>query len=48
MSNTSRTVGRPQQPWYRYGVTVLCLEMLIAVAVSAYALYRSVHGLGGP
>lgn len=48
MSRTSPTASPPQEPWYRYGFAVLCLEMLIAVAVSAYALYRSVHGLGVP
>lgn len=36
-----------QEPWYKYGVAVLCLEMLIAVAVSAYSLYMTFHGLGG-
>ena len=35
------------EPWYKYGVAVLCLEMLIAVAVSAYSLYMTFHGLGG-
>ena len=35
------------EPWYRYGVAILCLEMLIAVAVSAYSLYMTFHGLGG-
>lgn len=37
----------PHEPWYKYGVAVLCLEMLIAVAVSAYSLYLTFHGLGG-
>ena len=36
-----------QEPWYRYGVAVLCLEMLIALAVSAYSLYVTFHGAGG-
>jgi hypothetical protein len=35
------------EPWYRYGVAVLCLEMLIALAVSAYSLYVTFHGPGG-
>lgn len=35
------------EPWYRYGVAVLCLEMLVAVAVSGYALYLTFHGMGG-
>ena len=35
------------EPWYRYGVAVLCLEMLLAVAVSGYALYLTFHGVGG-
>ena len=35
------------EPWYKYGVAILCLEMLIAVAVSAYSIYMTFHGLGG-
>ena len=35
------------QPWYKYGVAVLVLEMAIAVAVSAYSLYMTFNGLGG-
>ncbi|MDE2261614.1 MAG: hypothetical protein KGL45_03745 [Gammaproteobacteria bacterium] len=35
------------EPWYRYGVAILCLEMLIATAVSVYSLYMTFHGLGG-
>ena len=34
-------------PWYRYGVGVLLLEMGIAIAVSAYSLYMTFNGLGG-
>jgi hypothetical protein len=34
-------------PWYKYGVAVLFLEMAIAVAVSAWSLYMTFHGLGG-
>ncbi len=34
-------------PWYKYGVAVLILEMAIAVAVSAWSLYMTFHGLGG-
>lgn len=33
--------------WYKYGVTVLSIEMLIAVAVSGYSLFMTFHGLGG-
>ena len=33
--------------WYRYGVAFLSLEMLVAIAVSAYSLYMTFHGLGG-
>jgi hypothetical protein len=35
------------EPWYKYGVLVLFLEMATAVAVSAYSLYMTFHGLGG-
>jgi hypothetical protein len=37
----------PQEPWYKYGVTFLLLEMAIAIAVSAYSLYMTFNGLGG-
>jgi hypothetical protein len=36
-----------QEPWYKYGVAVLFLEMIVAIAVSAYSLYMTFHGLGG-
>lgn len=35
------------EPWYKYGVACLVLEMAIAVAVSAYSLYVTFNGLGG-
>jgi hypothetical protein len=35
------------EPWYKYGVAALFLEMLIAIAVSAYSLYITFHGTGG-
>jgi hypothetical protein len=37
----------PNEPWYKYGVTFLVLEMAIAIAVSCYSLYMTFHGLGG-
>ncbi len=37
----------PHEPWYRYGVACLVLEMAIAIAVSAYSLYMTFNGLGG-
>ncbi len=37
----------PHAPWYKYGVAVLLLEMVIAAAVCGYALYMTFHGLGG-
>lgn len=33
--------------WYKYGVAVMLAEMLFAVAVCAYSLYMTFHGLGG-
>jgi hypothetical protein len=45
MHSSSEAVSH--EPWYKYGVAVLCLEMLIAIAVSAYSLYLTFHGLGG-
>jgi hypothetical protein len=40
-------VRAKQQPWYKYGVSVLVLEMAIAIAVSGYSLYMTFNGLGG-
>ena len=36
-----------QEPWYKYGVAILLLEMLIAIAVSGYSLYMTFHGIRG-
>ncbi len=35
------------EPWYKYGVACLVLEMAIAISVSAYSLYMTFNGLGG-
>jgi hypothetical protein len=35
------------EPWYKYGVAILLLEMIIAIAVSAYSLFMTFHGIGG-
>ncbi len=35
------------EPWYKYGIAVLLVEMAIAIAVSGYSLYMTFHGLGG-
>lgn len=35
------------EPWYKYGVAFLALEMVIAIAVSVYSLFLTFHGLGG-
>lgn len=45
-SEPSGTPGA-QDAWYKYGVGILLLEMGIAIAVSAYSLYMTFHGLGG-
>jgi hypothetical protein len=37
----------PYEPWYKYGVAFLSFEMVIAIAVSAYSLFMTFHGLGG-
>jgi hypothetical protein len=37
----------PYEPWYKYGVAVLLIEMAIAIAVCGYSLYMTFHGLGG-
>jgi hypothetical protein len=35
------------EPWYKYGVAFLMFEMAVAIAVSAYSLFMTFHGLGG-
>jgi hypothetical protein len=46
-----KTISPPKaagrDPWYRYGVAVLLVEMAIAAAVCGYSLYLTFHGLGG-
>ncbi|MFP5226380.1 MAG: hypothetical protein ACLGXA_02040 [Acidobacteriota bacterium] len=44
---SSATEEKAHDPWYKYGVAVLVFEMGIAIAVSAYSLYMTFHGLGG-
>lgn len=34
-------------PWYKYGVTVMLIEMAFAIAVCGYSLFMTFHGLGG-
>lgn len=41
------TAPAQHEPWYKYGVAILCLEMVIAMAVCAYSLYMTFHGLDG-
>lgn len=41
------TAPTPNEPWYKYGVAVLLIEMGIAIAVGCYSLYMTFHGLGG-
>lgn len=48
MSTQSRTAEQTRyEPWYKYGVAFLLMEMLIAIAVSAYSLLLTFQGLGG-
>jgi hypothetical protein len=35
------------EPWYKYGIAMLFIEMAIAIGVSGYSLYMTFHGLGG-
>jgi hypothetical protein len=37
----------PREAWYKYGVFILLLEMLIAIVVCGYSLYLTFHGVGG-
>ncbi|MFQ5442725.1 MAG: hypothetical protein ACE5EB_08395 [Thermodesulfobacteriota bacterium] len=35
------------EPWYKWGVIFLYIEMIIAVGVSIYSLYMAFTGTGG-
>ena len=37
----------PREPWYKYGVAFLVLDMMNAISVSAYSLYMTFNGLSG-
>ncbi len=47
MSSIETGVSTTHEPWYKYGVAVLFLEMLIAITVCGYSLYMAFNGLGG-
>lgn len=38
--------GVVYEPWYKYGLMFLYLEMFIAVAVTIYSLYMAFTGVG--
>jgi hypothetical protein len=46
-SRSPNRTATAHEPWYKYGVAVLFLEMVIAVAVCGYSLYMAFNGLGG-
>jgi hypothetical protein len=37
----------PHEPWYKYGVAALLLEMAAAILLCSYSLYLTFHGAGG-
>jgi hypothetical protein len=47
MMKAETSESSAHEPWYEYGVAVLLCEMAIAIAVSAYSLFMTFHGLGG-
>ena len=47
MSTASPSTETVHEPWYKYGVAVLLLEMAIAIAVSGYSLFMTFQGIGG-
>lgn len=48
MSTQTPTAQSTQyEPWYKYGVAFLTIEMLLAIGVSAYSLFMTFHGMGG-
>lgn len=46
MNSTPTNDAIPHEPWYKYGVAILLLEMGTAIAVCAYSLYMTFHGSG--
>ncbi|MEE9583849.1 MAG: hypothetical protein V3W51_00055 [Candidatus Brocadiales bacterium] len=44
---TKRDKNYEYEPWYKYGVMFLYLEMFIAIVVSIYSLYMAFTGTGG-
>lgn len=47
MHTKPSVVTVPHEPWYKYGVAALLLEMAIAIGVCGYSLFLTFHGLGG-
>ncbi len=47
MHTASSVEQTAPQPWYKYGVGFLILEMAAAITVSIYSLYMTFHGIGG-
>jgi hypothetical protein len=47
MHTKSSIEAVPNEPWYKYGVAALLLEMAIAIGVCGYSLFLTFHGLGG-
>jgi hypothetical protein len=49
MGHGSRKSSDPieYEPWYKWGVLFLYVEMFIAIAVSVYSLYMAFTGTGG-
>ena len=45
-STDSSIASVAPEPWYKYGVAALLLEMALAIAVSAYSLSMTFHGVG--
>lgn len=47
MHSVDHNSSAAPERWFKYGVAALFLEMAAAIAVSAYSLYMTFHGLGG-
>lgn len=47
MRTQSSVESIPHEPWYKYGVAALLVEMAIAIAVCGYSLFLTFHGMGG-
>lgn len=47
MASGSSNAATRYEPWFKYGVATLVLEIAIAIGVGAYSLFMTFNALGG-